>query len=144
MYRDAWRSAGHPGNGKVMLAFHMFCNADAKKAVDVAREPLNRYLRAIVDATKKWKNLSSKDYPGYDKMVYAMEKESFDTQVAEGGAWVGPPERLIDQIESYRDGVGGFEVASMQVNFGHVPGDEAEKSMRLFGEKVLPHFAKGR
>jgi alkanesulfonate monooxygenase SsuD/methylene tetrahydromethanopterin reductase-like flavin-dependent oxidoreductase (luciferase family) len=141
MYRDAWRAAGHPGNGKVMLAFHMFCHPDAKKAADVAREPLNRYLRAIVDATKAWKTLASKDYPDYDKMVYAMEKENFDTQVAGGGAWVGSPEQLIDQIAGYQDAVGGFEIASMQVNFGHVPGNEAERSMRLFGEKVIPRFA---
>jgi alkanesulfonate monooxygenase SsuD/methylene tetrahydromethanopterin reductase-like flavin-dependent oxidoreductase (luciferase family) len=25
LYRDAWRSAGYPGQGRVMLAFHMFC-----------------------------------------------------------------------------------------------------------------------
>ena len=25
IYRTAWREAGHPGRGRVMLAFHMFC-----------------------------------------------------------------------------------------------------------------------
>jgi alkanesulfonate monooxygenase SsuD/methylene tetrahydromethanopterin reductase-like flavin-dependent oxidoreductase (luciferase family) len=70
-----------------------------------------------------------------------MEREDFDTQVAGGGAWVGAPTQIIDQIEGYRAAVGGFEIASMQVNFGHVPGNEAERSMRLFGEKVIPHFA---
>ena len=25
LYRDAWKQAGHPGKGRVMLAFHMFC-----------------------------------------------------------------------------------------------------------------------
>src|SRR5262247_3062291 len=25
IYRDAWRDAGHPGQGRVMLAFHMLC-----------------------------------------------------------------------------------------------------------------------
>src|SRR6266705_2730131 len=28
LYRAAWRTAGHPGDGEVMLAFHMFCHAD--------------------------------------------------------------------------------------------------------------------
>src|SRR5215475_9227294 len=27
-YREAWRAAGHPGDGEVMLAFHMFCDTD--------------------------------------------------------------------------------------------------------------------
>ena len=48
VYREAWRSAGHPGNGKVMLAFHMFCHEDAGKAVEIARGPVNRYLQAIL------------------------------------------------------------------------------------------------
>ena len=31
----------------------------------------------------------------------------------------------------------------MQVNFGTVPFEAAERSMRLFGDKVIPHFAAG-
>src|SRR6266478_9966505 len=31
-YRDAWKAAGHPGKGEVMLAFHMFCDADGERA----------------------------------------------------------------------------------------------------------------
>ena len=33
---------------------------------------------------------------------------------------------------------GGFEIASLQVNFNDLPMDVAERSMRLFAEKVLP------
>src|SRR5580692_10149059 len=29
VYRKAWRDAGHPGDGEVMIAFHMFCHEDA-------------------------------------------------------------------------------------------------------------------
>ena len=50
IYRDAWRSAGHPGRGTVMLAFHMFCHEDQMEAERIAREPLNRYLRSLVGA----------------------------------------------------------------------------------------------
>jgi len=45
MYREAWRGAGHPGNGKVMLAFHMYCAPTRAEAEAIAREPLNRYLK---------------------------------------------------------------------------------------------------
>ena len=30
LYRKAWRAAGHPGDGEVMVAFHMFCHEDAR------------------------------------------------------------------------------------------------------------------
>jgi alkanesulfonate monooxygenase SsuD/methylene tetrahydromethanopterin reductase-like flavin-dependent oxidoreductase (luciferase family) len=142
IYRDAWRQAGHPGNGKVMLAFHMFCHENEQEAAKICRDPLNRYLRAIVDAASAWKDgMSTKDYPGYGKMVEQLEKETFETQTESGAAWIGPPEKLIDQITEFHESIGGFEIASMQVNFGTVPADAAEQSMRLFGEKVIPRLS---
>ncbi len=69
-YRDAWRSSGHPGRGTVMLAFHMLCHEDAVEAVRIAREPLNRYLRSLVDAASDWTgDARSESYPGYDKII---------------------------------------------------------------------------
>ena len=38
-YREAWRNAGHPGEGEVMIAFHMFCHEDARLAREIARHP---------------------------------------------------------------------------------------------------------
>ena len=46
--------AGHPGRGTVMLAFHMFCHEDQAQAEQIAREPLNRYLRSLVAAASDW------------------------------------------------------------------------------------------
>ena len=142
IYRDAWRQAGPPGAGRVMLAFHMLCHEDGKLAADIARDPINLYLKAIVDAASGWKSgASTKNYPNYDKMISQLEKETFETQTESGAAWVGEPQKLIDQITEYNEEVGGFEIASMQVNFGTVPFKSAERSMRLFGEEVIPHFA---
>lgn len=140
-YRDAWRSAGHPGRGRVMLAFHMFCAPTRAEAVDVAREPLNRYLKSLVGAASAWtEGLSSKDYPGYDKIIAGLAAETFESQVQKGAAWVGSPEEIADKIAMYDELVGGFEIASLQVNFNTIPLDAAQRSMRLFAEKVMPRF----
>jgi alkanesulfonate monooxygenase SsuD/methylene tetrahydromethanopterin reductase-like flavin-dependent oxidoreductase (luciferase family) len=139
LYRDAWRAAGHPGNGSVMLAFHMFCAETADEAVHVAREPLNRYLRSIVAAASDWtEGLNSQDYPNYDKIIAALAKETFDTQVAKGCAWVGPPGELTERILASNDEVGGFESASLQVNFNTIALDDARRSIRLFAREVMP------
>ena len=45
VYREAWRERRHPGKGRVMIAFHMFCHEDGEEAVRIARDPLNRYLQ---------------------------------------------------------------------------------------------------
>lgn len=141
IYRDAWRGAGHKGNGRVMLAFHMFCAPSRQEAVDIAREPLNRYLKSLVTAASTWtEGLSSKDYPGYDKIIAGLAAETFESQVQKGAAWVGAPDEIAEQIAAYDALVGGFEIASLQVNFNTIPIEAAQRSMRLFAEKVMPRF----
>lgn len=138
-YREARAGAGHAGPGTVMLAFHMLCHENQQQAEAIAREPLNRYLRSLVEAASEWvSGAHSVGYPGYDKVVEGLSRENFDTQVAKCAAWVGTPERILDTIGTYRRQVGAFEIASLQVNFNDVPLAAAMDSMRLFGEKVLP------
>jgi alkanesulfonate monooxygenase SsuD/methylene tetrahydromethanopterin reductase-like flavin-dependent oxidoreductase (luciferase family) len=141
-YREAWRSAGHPGSGRVMLAFHMLCAETEAEAVETARAPLTGYLTSLVDAAGDWlAGMRSKDYPNYDKMIAGLKAETFESQRAKNAAWVGTPETIRDQIEAFIGVVGRFETASLQVNFNTVPVDAAARSMALFGERVMPHFA---
>ncbi len=141
IYREAWQRAGHPDNGTVMLAFHMFCHDHQATAEHLAREPLNRYLHSLVTAASDWMSgESSADYPGYDKIIAALAQDNFDTQVAKCAAWVGTPQCILDTVASYKRQIGDFEIASLQVNFNDITLADAEASMRLFGEKVLPRL----
>ncbi|MAI11216.1 MAG: LLM class flavin-dependent oxidoreductase, partial [Rhodospirillaceae bacterium TMED167] len=140
IYRDAWQSAGHAGNGKVMLAHHMFCHDDHDAALEIARAPLNHYLKTLVHGASSWlQGSSSNDYPGYDKIIEQLAKETADTQIEKSAAFVGSPEKLIDQIKAYQESTGGFDIASLQVSFSDLPLDIAENSMRLFADEVMPH-----
>lgn len=140
-YREAWSAAGHPGRGRVMLAFHMFCSESRDQAAAIAREPLNLYLKSIVDAASEWMSgVASKDYPNYQKTIEFISKESFESQVAKGSAWIGTPEDIRKTIAAYDDQVDGFESASLQVNFGMIRKADAERSMKLFAQEVMPHF----
>ena len=82
---------------------------------------------------------SSNDYPGYDKIIEQLAKETADTQIEKSAALVGSPEKLIDQIKTYQDSTGGFDIASLQVSFSDLPLQVAEDSMRLFAEEVIPY-----
>ena len=144
IYREARAKAGHPGKGEVMLAHHMFCHPDGKKAVEIARPQLDAYLKSLVDGASDWLGgMSSSDYPGYDKIITAMQKENTDTQIAKGAAWIGTPAEIIDNINMYQEETGGFEHATMQVNFHNLDYTEAERSMRMFAEEVMPVFGQG-
>ena len=141
IYREAWQSAGHAGKGRVMLAFHMYCHEDTDEAVRIAQGPLTRYLKSLVDSARDWVDGAVSDnYKGYGKMIEALDCETFETQVEKGSAWVGTPEELNEQIRSYDAAIGGFDDASLQVNFNDMSFDDAERSLKLFGEKVIPAF----
>jgi alkanesulfonate monooxygenase SsuD/methylene tetrahydromethanopterin reductase-like flavin-dependent oxidoreductase (luciferase family) len=143
IYRDAWKRAGHSGKGTVMLAFHMFCHEDQATAERIAREPLNRYLRSLVAAASDWMSgETSTDYPGYDKIIAMLARDDFDSQVAKCAAWVGTPQRILDTVATYRGQIGDFEIASLQVNFNDITLADAQASMRLFGEAVLPRLQR--
>jgi alkanesulfonate monooxygenase SsuD/methylene tetrahydromethanopterin reductase-like flavin-dependent oxidoreductase (luciferase family) len=141
-YREARRKAGHPGPGRVMLAFHMFCNESKDEAVRLARAPLTDYLKSLVDAASDWTTgSSSADYPGYDKIIAKLAADTIESQMESGSAWIGSPASIADQISEYIGKVGPFEIASLQVNFGDIPYDRAKTSMALFAQEVMPKFA---
>jgi alkanesulfonate monooxygenase SsuD/methylene tetrahydromethanopterin reductase-like flavin-dependent oxidoreductase (luciferase family) len=141
-YRKAWRDAGHPGDGEVMVAFHLFCHEDAKLAREIARPPFEEYFRALNEAVGDWeRGTTSKDYRNYDTSARRLRSFTLDGQIEAGGAWVGTPDELKATIRRVTASIGKFEQASLQVNFGNVDAHEALKSMRLFAAKVMPEFA---
>jgi len=142
IYRNAWRKAGHPGDGEVMIAFHMFCHEDAKLARDIPRPQFEDYFVALFESAGEWtKGASSKDYKGYDESIARMKNFTLDTQIEAGGAWVGTPDEIKTIIRRLENTIGKFEHASLQINFGTLDFAEAQKSMRLFAKEVMPEFA---
>jgi len=141
-YRKAWRDAGHPGDGEVMVAFHMFCHEDAKLAREIARPPFEEYFRALNEAVGDWtRGTTSKDYRDYDNSARRLRSFTLDGQIEAGGAWVGTPDEIKDIIRRVTASIGKFEQASLQVNFGTIDAREALKSMQLFAAEVMPEFA---
>lgn len=141
IYRQAWRDAGHPGNGEVMIAFHMFCHEDAKLAREIPRRQFEDYFVALFEAAGEWtKGTSSKDYKGYDESIARMKNFTLENQIEARGALVGTPDEIKIIIRRMQETVGGFEQASLQINFGTLDFAEAQKSMRLFAREVMPEF----
>ena len=143
LYRKSWRDAGHPGDGEVMVAFHMFCHEDARLAREIARPPFEEYFRALNEAAGDWsRGTTSKDYRDYDTSMRRLRSFTLDGQIEAGGAWVGTPDEIRDIIGRVSGAIGKFEHASLQINFGALDVREAQKSMRLFAAEVMPAFAE--
>ena len=140
-YREAWKTAGHPGGGEVMIAFHMFCDTDGERARAFASPLLTAYLESLVDAASDWLDgRTSQDYPGYDQVIAALRASTATEQIAAGGAWIGSPDEIAETIARLQRDFGGFEQASLQVNFNTMGFEAALASVRLFAEEVMPRF----
>jgi hypothetical protein len=93
------------------------------------------------EANEGYLDVTSKDYPGYQNMLKGIREGTFESRLHDGAVWCGSPKDLIAQIEEFDAAVGGMDYASIQVNFHTMPVAEAEASLRLFAEEVVPHFA---
>lgn len=52
-YRVAWREAGHPGRGNIVLMLHTFVAEDEEFVRDTARGPMKGYLKSAVDLVRR-------------------------------------------------------------------------------------------
>jgi alkanesulfonate monooxygenase SsuD/methylene tetrahydromethanopterin reductase-like flavin-dependent oxidoreductase (luciferase family) len=142
VYHKAWRDAGHPGKGKVFLAFHMFVDPDPARARRIAGAHVEAYFHSLMEATKDMGDQLSADYKGYEDHRKHMATLNLEKLIANGAAWVGSPAEVRAQIERYQEASGGFDFAALQVNFHTLAIDEALRSIELFAREVMPHFTK--
>lgn len=145
IYRDAWRAAGHPGNGRVMISFRAYCAKRREDAIAALKPHVEHHLRATVDAARcagGWgAGTTSKDYPDYDKIIDRIWAETFEDQVAKGSVWVGTPDDVAAQARAYYDKVGGFEYASLNALPATMSAEDTLSSLRLISRHVIPQFA---
>jgi alkanesulfonate monooxygenase SsuD/methylene tetrahydromethanopterin reductase-like flavin-dependent oxidoreductase (luciferase family) len=143
IYRDAWKKAGRPGNGHVMNTFFMYCAPGRDEAMADGVGPCNQHLKGLADAAKEWMSggASTKDYPGYDKLIAHVSSDTAERQVQAGSAFIGTPSEIAEMIRAYNDKVGGIDSVSLHFAPGNMPVEMAERSLRLFSKEVLPKVA---
>ena len=143
IYREAWAEAGHPGQPRVMLAVFMFCHEDREEAVRIAKPRIERHFESIADAMTQYADgAPPSTYRNYDRMREKILAETFESQVAHMAAFVGTPADLVEQFHEFDRRMGGCDHASLQVNFNDMPYEDAARSVSLFGEAVIPRFAR--
>jgi alkanesulfonate monooxygenase SsuD/methylene tetrahydromethanopterin reductase-like flavin-dependent oxidoreductase (luciferase family) len=141
MYRRTWAESGHkPGAEQVQVS--QFCYVAERR--DEARAGFERiakrYLEVFADAVTSWQGKTSDQYPGYEKMVAGILATTPAKILEGGGAFVGTPEDVIEQIERCVAAFGPIE-PSMQISFGGSTDAEAFRTLELFAARVMPRFA---
>jgi len=149
-FADAWKQRGHPGPmPHRMLARHVH----VAETDEQARAEAEEYLLGGFFGTKGLEIIArtrigtggsltgGERTPGIVERarVFGESMKSYDFWLDEGLAHVGSPDTVVKRIEAQQKLV-GYDLLCAQHQIGDMPRDIALKSLRLFGEHVIPAF----
>ncbi|MBL0422889.1 LLM class flavin-dependent oxidoreductase [Ramlibacter sp. AW1] len=132
VYREAWRKAGHSGQGQVTLMLHTFVGPDEEQVREIARGPMKTYLRSSVDLIRQaaWSFPTfvqrgaaagrtplevMQEQPLTDAEMDALLDHAF-SRYWNTSALIGTPERCLAMVQKLQD-AGVNEIACL-IDFG--------------------------
>jgi alkanesulfonate monooxygenase SsuD/methylene tetrahydromethanopterin reductase-like flavin-dependent oxidoreductase (luciferase family) len=131
--------------GPPLLQDFVYCHEDQDEAQRVAHERISRYFLSVIKhydfAGSHWRH--TKGYETYQvgaDMIREAGMENAADAYVEANVY-GTPQQIVEKYEQRRDLIGKF-MANAAFFFGGLPLDQAEASMKLFGEKVVPELHK--
>ena len=125
-YRQAWKDAGHPGEGYVSLMLHTFVGPDADAVRAKVKQPLIEYLRSSLNLVKQYA-WSFPAFKNRDAMggidLQSISKEEMDALLEhsferyyETSGLFGTPESCVAMVDSIK-AIGVDDVACL-IDFG--------------------------
>ncbi|MBD0319648.1 MAG: LLM class flavin-dependent oxidoreductase, partial [Gemmatimonadetes bacterium] len=133
LYREAWRAAGHEGEGHVALMMHTFVGTDVDEVRELVRKPFREYLRTSVDlirglAQGRGQDMRSADFTAED--MEALLDHAFE-RYFETSALMGTPQSCLAMVDRLKS-MGVDEVACL-IDFG-VDEDRVVQSLGSLAE----------
>lgn len=133
-YRQAWREAGHAGEGQVALMLHAFVGDDGPEVLAMARAPLKAYLRSALDLIRRadWQFPTWTDAQGPRSMAQALEAQPLTEPEVEAllehavdrycrtSALIGTPDQALERLRAAR--AAGVDEVACLIDFG-IPAD---------------------
>lgn len=119
------------------------CDASAEKAERDAREYMANYYVTVMEHYEMTSEhfAQMKGYGDYADNA-ALLRDAGMEDAANGfvdiNTW-GTPQQILEKMDQRRKDIGAFDL-TVQVSYGGLTGDQAEKSMRLFADQVLPEL----
>lgn len=118
----------------------MYCAETAAEAEE-GWEYFHNQLRAAQHHYFEWNNPGFEGIRGYEEY---LQRQAADIGVADASFEarratqpIGTPDEIIEKIKALQKAI-SLEMLVVHVFYGGMPREKAEKSMRLFAEKVLP------
>ena len=139
-YREAWREAGHPGNGDVCLRIPVYAAPTEKAALEEPEETITYYFQRQADLTRAPLGRAGTG-PAERRITQAKTlstlsyQEILDTKVAFG---TGPA--LVDRFAQLREELSLNGVAAELNPGGLLPMGQEKRSLQILTQQVMPAF----
>ena len=136
IYREAWKAAGHPGNGAVYLRAPVYVGDTLEQALNDPQETLMNFYRYLGARLEE-----SANRPGIfdtERRIEGAQRLQSLTweEVQRGRAIVGTPEMVADNLASLKDELGLAGILAELNTGGLIPHERVMRSMQLLCEKV--------
>jgi alkanesulfonate monooxygenase SsuD/methylene tetrahydromethanopterin reductase-like flavin-dependent oxidoreductase (luciferase family) len=144
-YREQWH-ARHGGTPPpISLNVNLYCHEDAWLAAERSR----RYLAAFFVSNVRHYEMAGDHFartPGYERyadVARGLREVGLEKAAAAYAecALAGTPAQILEQIADIRSVLGDFELIVLP-SFGGMPYVQAERSLQLFAQEVMPAARK--
>ncbi len=140
-YREKLAENGHdPAAGKMSVTLPILVSEDRDLTGRLMEETVNSYIATVQTMmTSPAADRAAKTSPRIAQMQEGLGKLNY-RQIRAENAVVGSPEECVEQLSAFQEMYGAQEYSGWFNIGGRLPHEEVLKSMRLFADKVMPHF----
>lgn len=142
-YREYFEKYHGTSAPPVLTTDFVCCDRDAGRAEEMARRHIAGYFLSVMrhyefmgDHFAKTKGYEA--YANAAEMLRNAGQEAATEAFVEAQSW-GTPQQILDRLERRGKAVGDFEL-NIITSFAGLPFENAEASLRLFAEQVLPEI----
>ena len=142
LYRDTATAAGHaPDRCRISTHYQVVLSENGREAKSICAAALRRYTAATTHTLDRAR--ADRDYrAASEHQKVAQDLMDIDRMVAECRVIAGTPSEAVELLERAQDMMALTQV-DCTFYFGGIPFEQAQKSHRLFAEKVMPKL-RGR
>jgi hypothetical protein len=145
LYRQTWRETHGTEPPPPMICDFTVCHEDAGRAEELAREHIGGYLASVLHhyeiASDHYKE--TKGYEHYASQVDTIKRLGFEgmyERYLSVQCW-GTPGQIAEKYAMRRKALGDFDITAC-FRYAGMPYVEAERSMRLYAEQVIPELRR--
>ncbi len=141
-YQEKWRELYGTEPSPPVAGQLVYCDEDAGRAAEKGAEYVNNYFSTVVEhyeiGGKHFQGLKGYEYYGNStELIAAIGLEAMADMYV-GVNTFGTPEQIVEKIQAQRDLLDCDVDVLTMMKYGGMSDAEAQSSMRLFAEKVMP------